>query len=96
MAPAAVPADPAARACLIGQPTALRVEPAAVTLTGPRALQQVVVTGQYADGTVRDLTPFCDLAIEAPDVAVVDGTAGLGLGGAQPRRHLGDDLVRWR
>jgi hypothetical protein len=71
-APAAVPADPAARLQLIGQPAALRVQPEAVTLAGPRAVQQVVVTGQYADGSVRDLTPFCDLTVETADVAAVD------------------------
>src|SRR5689334_20180664 len=71
-APAAVPADPAARLQLIGQPAALRVQPEAVTLTGPRAVQQVVVTGQYADGSVRDLTPFSDLTVETADVAAVD------------------------
>jgi hypothetical protein len=87
-APAAVPADPATRANLIGQPTALHVEPAAVTLTGPRALQQMVVTGRYADGTVRDLTPFCDLATEAPGVAAVDATGLL-----QPRKTGSTVLV---
>jgi hypothetical protein len=73
-APAAAPTDPAVRAQLIGQPAALRVQPEAIALNGPRAVQQVVVTAEYADGSVRDLTPFCDLAVETPDVAAVDGT----------------------
>jgi hypothetical protein len=34
-------------------------------------MQQVVVTGRYADGSVRDLTPFCELALEGADVAGV-------------------------
>lgn len=76
-APAAVPADADARARLVGRPIALRVQPEAVTLAGPRALQQVVVTGQYADGSVRDLTPFCDLTTEAGDVAAIDPTGVL-------------------
>src|SRR5689334_17094303 len=68
---AAVPADPAARAGLIGQPASLQVQPPAITLNGPRAMQQVVITGRYPDGTARDLTPFCDLSVEAADVATV-------------------------
>ncbi len=73
-ASAAVPTDAAKIAPLVGQPTALVVQPKAITLVGPRALQQVVVTGKYADGTLRDLTPFCELAVEAGDVAgVKDG-----------------------
>lgn len=68
-AAAAPPKDAAERAAVVGQPTALAVEPAVVVLAGPRSLQQLVVTGRYADGTVRDLTPFCDLALESPDVA---------------------------
>ncbi len=72
---AAIPTDPADRAELIGQPVALVVQPEAITLAGPRAMQQVVVSGRYADGSVRDLTPFCELAIEAADLADV-GSSG--------------------
>src|SRR5262249_52944811 len=36
--------------------TALKVEPAAVTLHGPRAGQQLIVTATLADGTARDVT----------------------------------------
>jgi hypothetical protein len=68
-APAAVPTDPAKVAPLVGQPTALAVQPETITLTGPRAMQQVVVTGKYADGSLRDLTPFCEMTAEAADVA---------------------------
>jgi hypothetical protein len=60
-----LPTDAAERAILVGQPVALTVEPASITLTGPRATQQLVVSGKYADGTVRDLTPFCELTFEA-------------------------------
>jgi Protein of unknown function (DUF1549)/Protein of unknown function (DUF1553) len=43
-------------------------------LAGPRATQQLVVTGRYADGTVRDLTPFAKLTPSAPGVvAAADG-----------------------
>src|SRR5947209_5884485 len=72
-APAAVPTDPAKKAALIGQPAGLLVQPATITLNGPRAMQQVVVTGKYADGSVRDLTAVCDFAAEAAGVFSVSG-----------------------
>ena len=62
---AGVPSDPAERAALIGQPASIVVEPPSLTLTGPRATQQIVVTGRYADGSVRDLTPLCDISGDA-------------------------------
>ncbi len=68
-AAAAVPTDPQQRTALIGQPASLLIQPETITLTGPRSYQQVVVTGRYADGTVRDLTAFCDFACETPDLA---------------------------
>ena len=55
----------------VGSPTALAVHPESVTLAGPRSAQQVVVTGRYADGTERDLTPFAEWQAEAPDVVEV-------------------------
>src|SRR3954447_23974101 len=67
-APAAPPAGDA-RTQLVGQPASIVVQPEAVTLNGPRAAQQVIVTGKYADGTARDLTPACDFGVEAADVA---------------------------
>src|SRR5262249_43357626 len=68
-AAASVPTDAATRAKVIGQPVALVVQPPAINLSGPRAVQQVVVSGRYADGSVRDLTPFCDFNAEAADIA---------------------------
>src|SRR5438552_7681430 len=70
--PAAVPTKPAERANLIGQPAALVVEPATLTLSGPRAMQQLVVTGRYADGSLRDLTPLCDISAD-PVVVLAKG-----------------------
>jgi len=73
-ASAAVPADSAARSQVVGQPVALVVQPAALTLVGPRAMQQLIVSGRYADGTLRDLTPFCELTMEgAGIVQLADG-----------------------
>src|SRR5207302_1350630 len=63
---------PTAKAEVIGQPLSLQVQPETITLTGPRDRQQIVVTGRYADGSVRDLTPFCELAFETAEVAQVE------------------------
>ncbi|MCI0461883.1 MAG: DUF1549 domain-containing protein, partial [Gemmataceae bacterium] len=60
------------RAPLVGQPVELLVQPQAITLTGPRAMQQIVVSGRYADNTVRDLTPFTELALEAAEIATIE------------------------
>jgi hypothetical protein len=64
----AVPAQPAERDQVVGQPLSLQVQPEHIALIGPRAVQQIVVTGRYADGTVRDLTPFCELTPEGPGI----------------------------
>ena len=64
----AIPSAPNERAKLIGQPTALEVRPASVSLDGPRAVQQLVVTGKYADGTIRDLTLFAAYTADAQDL----------------------------
>ena len=66
----AVPTDPAAKAKVVGQPAALQVQPAVIQLNGPRAQQQLVITGKYADGTVRDLTAFADITLEGDAAAV--------------------------
>ena len=60
-----VPSDPAARAKIIGTPKSLQVQPDKLTLNGPRATAQLVVTGVYADGTVRDLTHLADFGTDA-------------------------------
>src|SRR5262249_29950339 len=70
-AQAGLPDDAGRKEAALGEPVALYVRPDAVTLVGPRALQQLVVTGRYADGSVRDLPPLCSLTSEAADVASV-------------------------
>jgi hypothetical protein len=65
-ASAAPPTSPEDRAKVIGQPVALQVQPEVVTLSGPRGMQQLVVTGRYGDSAVRDLTPFADFRSDAP------------------------------
>jgi len=71
---AGLPGDPKEREKAIGQPASLEILPVSVSLDGPRAVQQVVVTGKYADGTIRDLTAFADFTPAAPDV--LDATGG--------------------
>jgi hypothetical protein len=71
-AQAAVPSDPKSKADIIGAPTGLVVQPTSVTLTGPRDYQQLVVTGKYADGSIRDLTPACDYTFDAKGFVTVD------------------------
>jgi hypothetical protein len=67
-APLPVVAAPAAN------PVSLEVLPPSVTLDGPRARQQVVVLGKYADGSVFDLTRQAKLTAATPHAAV-DGVA---------------------
>src|SRR2546430_1231722 len=70
---ASLPTDSAARAKLIGQPTALQAQPATVTLDGPRAVQQLIVSGRYADGSLRDLTPFFEFSLDGTIAAMTEG-----------------------
>src|SRR5438132_10058042 len=66
---AAIPADPAKRAAVVGMPAALQVQPAALTLIGPRAMQQIVVTARYADGEVGGVIQLCDFRVVWHDAA---------------------------
>jgi hypothetical protein len=73
-ASATVPSEPERKAAIVGQPAALVVQPETITLSGSHAHQQLVVTGRYADGAVRDLTGVCDATSEAPAIASIDET----------------------
>jgi len=68
----APPSDPAKRSAVIGQPAALMVQPESATLSGSRDGQQLVVTGRYADGSMRDLTAFCEFAADPSGCVVVE------------------------
>ncbi len=70
-AAAALPTSPADKAKIVGQPSSLVVQPQAILLTGARSMQQLVITGQYPDGSVRDLTPFAAVNIQAPNIVTV-------------------------
>ncbi len=65
---AAAPAKEAAA----GNPVALTAQPATIQLVGPHSTQQLIVTGRYADGSVRDLTPFCRIKDSPALVKVED------------------------
>src|SRR5262249_30443435 len=71
-AAAALPGDPGAVAKVVGKPASLVVQPALVTLSGPRAMQQLVITGKYDGGGVRDLTPFAEVTCANAGVARVE------------------------
>jgi hypothetical protein len=73
--PAAALAAPerAPRAAVIGQPTTLEVQPPVIELGGLRAVRQVLVTGHYADGALRDLTPFCEMSLEGASASLEAG-----------------------
>ena len=73
---AGAPEKQVEKAAFIGQPVSLVVHPETIRLWGPRAMQQVLVTGLYSDGSVRDLTRFCDLQTETPGVVKI-GRGGL-------------------
>jgi hypothetical protein len=67
-----LPTDPATRAKVLGQPATVIVQPDKIMLNGPRATQQLVINGRYADGNLRDLTHFADVSLEAGDIVALD------------------------
>ncbi len=70
-ASASPPQSPEERQELIGQPTAIEVVPPQVMLQGRHDAQQLLVTGRYADGQVRDLTAVAEYRWEPTAVAEV-------------------------
>src|SRR5262245_49443577 len=68
-APAATSADE--RMAEIGQPASLLVQPPLINLTGPRAMQQVLVTGRYPNGSDRDLTALCSWEVAGAEVVEI-------------------------
>lgn len=70
-ASAALPTDALERSTVIGNPVSLMIQPAEIEFSGGRAMQQILVTGKYGDGSERDLTRFCTLHIVG-DSATVD------------------------
>src|SRR5262245_34405983 len=85
---AGVPLDPSERKAIAGQPTALEVLPGEVKLAGIRDARQLIVTGKYADGSVRDLTAISDAKVEP--AGIVDLQEGLFL---RPKKNGSATLV---
>ena len=69
---AAPPVSPEDRATFIGAPTEVVISPNRVTLSGPRDVRQLVITGKYSDGTLRDLTPVVDAVPNVSDVVTIE------------------------
>jgi hypothetical protein len=72
---------------VIGEPVALEIEPETIDLAGPRASQQLLVTGRYSDGSRRDLTRVC--VLQAADSSLLHITAqGAVSGRSDGKTHL--------
>ena len=84
---AEIPTESGERLSVIGKPVSLEVEPESITLSGPRANHQVLVTGVYADGSMRDLTSFSEW--NSADSALLNITSGgLAIGRRDGATHL--------
>ncbi len=59
------------RDAILGSPVKVSVEPSESKLLGRRATGQLIASGNYADGSVRDLTRALDWVSLNPDVATV-------------------------
>ena len=70
---AELPSDTTARERVVASPLSLTVTPASFALHDERDWAQLVVTGNYSDGSVRDLTPFCDLECSPANLVSIDG-----------------------
>jgi hypothetical protein len=70
----AAPARPAPRPPALPVLTGLKVQPSQFTLAGPRAEQQLVVTGVFSDGQERDLTDHARyVSLNPKAISVVPG-----------------------
>lgn len=71
---AGLPSNSTEIAKVVGTPTSIQVLPTEVNLSGPRATRQMLVTGQYADGSIRDLSPFVVMSAESSDLLDIQGS----------------------
>src|SRR5579872_148760 len=56
----------------VGEPTGITLAPEKVVLSGARSRQQLIVTGQYANNELRDLTTAAEFASTAPNIVKVE------------------------
>jgi hypothetical protein len=82
-AAAAVPADAQTRKAIVGEPDQILVQPPVLELSGPHGMRHILVTGSYRDGSVCDLTPFCD-------IRPADDVCGVAPGGFVQGKRDGD------
>jgi hypothetical protein len=82
-----VAAEPSSKSDAIGRPVSIDVVPGTFRLDGPRATQQLLVTGHYADGSLRDLTGLADFQASDPGFLEVD-TDGLVRGSSDGSTRL--------
>ena len=55
----------------LGSPNSVSIEPVEAKLVGKRATRQLIVTGKYDDGSIRDLTRALEWVSLNPEVATV-------------------------
>lgn len=72
--PALAPAADEAKtpAVVVGEPATLTAVPDKFVLKGKRSRQQIIITGQYANSELRDLTPAVELVSTAPQIAKIE------------------------
>ena len=56
---------------VLGTPSTVQIEPSTATISGPRATSQLIASGTYADGSVRDLTRALEWVSLNPEIATV-------------------------
>ncbi|HEY3967016.1 MAG TPA: DUF1553 domain-containing protein, partial [Planctomycetaceae bacterium] len=59
-------------AVAVGEPTSITLVPEKIVLTGKRSRQQVIVTGQYANHELRDLTTAAEFVSTAPEIITIE------------------------
>ena len=59
-------------AVVVGDPAAISLAPEKVVLSGKRSRQQLIVTGQYANNELRDLTPAAEFVSSDPNVVKIE------------------------
>src|SRR5437763_1138940 len=67
----AAPAKPATPMVVVGEPAAIAIIPEKFDLNGKRSRQQMLVTGQYANNELRDLSPAVEFISTAPQIVKV-------------------------
>jgi hypothetical protein len=59
-------------AVVVGDPATITLAPEKIILNGKRSRQQVIVTGQYANNELRDLTPVAEFVSTSPQIVKIE------------------------